>query len=90
MHPEMARMLADQHRRELTERAELARRARLTAPAGLTGRRRATASAPGRRVLGWRVPRYRVSWSRTTLSPAGSAGRRGRSWVIVISATRGL
>jgi hypothetical protein len=37
------------------------------------------------------LPRYRVSWSRTALSTAAADGaRRGRSWVIVISATRGL
>jgi len=43
-------------------------------------RQRATASA--------RLPRYRVHWSRTTLSPVGAAGRPERSWVIVISASR--
>jgi hypothetical protein len=37
------------------------------------------------------LPRYRVTWSRTALStPAADGARRGRSWVIVISATRGL
>jgi hypothetical protein len=37
------------------------------------------------------LPRYRVTWSRTALSTAAADGaRRGRSWVIVISATRGL
>lgn len=36
------------------------------------------------------LPRYRVSWSRTTLSAAGGDGRRARSLVIVISASRGL
>jgi hypothetical protein len=37
------------------------------------------------------LPHYRVSWSRTALSTAAADGaRRGRSWVIVISATRGL
>jgi len=37
------------------------------------------------------LPRYRVTWSRTALSAAAADGaRRGRSWVIVISATRGL
>ena len=34
------------------------------------------------------VPRLRVTWSRTTLASAGL--RRGRSYVIVISATRTL
>jgi hypothetical protein len=37
-----------------------------------------------------RLPRYRLHWSRMTLSAAGLPGRRERSWVIVISATRGL
>jgi hypothetical protein len=37
------------------------------------------------------LPRYRVTWSRTALSTAAADGaRRGHSWVIVISATRGL
>jgi hypothetical protein len=35
-----------------------------------------------------RPPRLRVNWSRTTLVPAGCAGGHGRSWVIVISASR--
>jgi hypothetical protein len=33
-----------------------------------------------------KLPRWRVSWSRTMLSPASSD--RGSSWVIIISATR--
>ena len=37
------------------------------------------------------LPRYRVSWSRTALSASAPDGaERGRSWVIVISATRSL
>ena len=37
------------------------------------------------------LPRYRITWSRTALSTAAADGaRRGRSWVIDISATRGL
>jgi hypothetical protein len=35
------------------------------------------------------LPRFRVSWSRTTLA-AVAGNRRGRSLVIVISATRTL
>ena len=62
-----------------------------------TGRRQA-ATSPWRPRRGTRrphlpgpLPRYRVSWSRTALSTAAADGaRRGRSWVIVISATRGL
>ena len=84
MHPYMASALAAEHHRELT---------------GLAGRRHATARPRGprrraphaclSRVL---VPRCRVTWPRTALAPAGVPGRRGRSWVIVISvisATRG-
>jgi len=77
MHPEMASVLATQHQHELTSQAR--RRAMAASPRG-----------PRRHTPGWRVPRYRVSWSRTTLSPAAVTGRRERSWVIVISATRGL
>lgn len=47
-------------------------------------RRKAAAVLPAPRR---RVPRWRVNWSRTTLAPAGAAGRPGRSWVIIISAT---
>jgi hypothetical protein len=47
-------------------------------------RQRAVACASGSRR---HAPRYRVHWSRTTLAPAG---RRERSWVIVISASRSL
>lgn len=74
MHPEIVRTLARQHEDEVARQAQ---------------RQRAVAAARERRhhAPHWRVPRYRVHWSRTTLSPAG---RRERSWVIVISATRGL
>jgi hypothetical protein len=68
MHPEMARVLVQQHEHELTRQAD---------------RQRMAARAP-------RPRRFRVHWSRTTLSAAGVTGRRERSWVIVISATRGL
>lgn len=47
-------------------------------------RRRAADKIPAPRG---RVPRWHVNWSRTTLAPAGAAGRRERSWVIIISAT---
>ena len=81
MHPEMASVLAEQHQHELIQRGESRR-----AAASLRG--------PRRPVPRWRAPRYRVYWSRTTLSPgdaaAGASGRRERSWVIVISASRGL
>lgn len=73
MHPEVARILAEQHEHELARQAD---RHRIAAIAQHT-----------RPTL---LPRYRLHWSRTTLSGAGVAGRRERSWVIVISATRGL
>ena len=52
-------------------------------------------AAPGRRPF----PRWRISWTRTVLAPAGEAGplggnragqagRRGSSLVIIISARR--
>jgi hypothetical protein len=75
MHPEMARMMAEQHGHELARRAD---------------RQRMVASATGTRARRARLPRYRVHWSRTTLTAAGGPGRRERSWVIVISASRAL
>jgi hypothetical protein len=85
MHPEIAGILAEQHQHELIRRAESRHVA-----ASLRGPRR---PAPRRRAPRWRAPRYRVHWTRTTLSPVDAAGapvRRERSWVIVISASRGL
>jgi hypothetical protein len=40
----------------------------------------------GRRTPHMPLPRFRVSWTRTTLSAVTNRGP-GRSWVIVISAT---
>jgi len=77
MHPQITSALAEEHRRDLFSEAYRRRMA-----ASLRG--------PRRHAAGWRVPRYRLSWSRTSLSPAGVAGQRERSWVIVISATRAL
>ncbi len=85
MHPYITSALAEQHQRDLSSQA---RRRQLAASLREPRRR-----GPHRHGQGWRVPRYRVSWSRTSLSPAGpavAAGRRERSWVIVISATRAL
>lgn len=79
MHPEMASALATQHRHDTLSRAAASRR---HAAAGLRGPRRFAPPAF--------LPRYRLSWSRTTLSPQVHGGRPGRSWVIIISATRGL
>ena len=68
--------------------ARVARGTRLQAAASPRGPRR---GARRPHLPGALLPRYRVTWSRTALSTAAADGaRRGRSWVIVISATRGL
>ena len=84
MHPEIAVTLAEQHRQELVRHTAANRRD----PEGSAGSR-------------WlsRLPRWRVTWSRTVLSPAGvpgtasssrpdRPGERGSSLVIIISAHR--
>lgn len=72
MHPQLTAALADERRRDRTARLGTSRPA-----SPLAGRRR----TPG--IL----PRLTVSW--TGVSVAAAPGRRrGRSWVIVISATR--
>jgi hypothetical protein len=81
MHPEMAAALAAERQRDVARRASQRHAAHAAEYAG---------DDTPHRVPAWRVPRYRVSWSRTSLPAIGSAGRRSRSWVIVISATRGL
>ena len=96
MHPAMASALASQHRHEMTVKA--GHHAQATHAGETAGARQAAASPRGPRRgarrahrRGALLPRYRVSWSRTALSTAGAGGgRRGRSWVIVISATRSL
>jgi hypothetical protein len=75
----MASALAGERQRELARQRRAAR-----------GAREYDGNITGSRTPGRRVPRYRVSWSRTSLPAIGAAGRRERSWVIVISATRGL
>jgi hypothetical protein len=71
-----------------SQAARRARGARLQAAASPRGPRR---GARRPHLPGALLPRYRVSWSRTALSTAAAEGaRRGRSWVIVISATRSL
>ena len=85
MHPEIAKTLAEQHRQELVRYR----------PPNKPDRTHSARS-------GWlsrRLPRWHVSWSRTVLSPAGTAGLVGRgrsdrpgpggsSLVIIISAHR--
>jgi len=77
MYPQLVGDLAAEHQHELIRQAS----ARRPAAAG---------RMPRHRVPDLRVPRYRVHWTRTTLPSVGASGRRGQSWVIVISASRGL
>ena len=71
-----------------SEASQAARGSRLQPPASPRGPRR---GARRPHLPGALLPRYRVSWSRTALSTATADGAsRGRSWVIVISATRSL
>jgi hypothetical protein len=73
---------------QASQAARRARGARLQAAASPRGPRR---GARRPHLPGALLPRYRVSWSRTALSTAAADGaRRGRSWIIVISATRSL
>ncbi len=96
MHPEMAGAFASQHRHEMTAKAS--HHAQATQASETAGECQPAASPRGRRrgarrayLPGALLPRYRVSWSRTALSASAPNGtERGRSWVIVISATRGL
>ena len=90
MHPDMASALASQHRHEMTAKAGHHAQATLTAQAAASPRGpRRGARRP--HLSGALLPRYRVSWSRTALSASAPDGaERGRSWVIVISATRGF
>lgn len=89
MNMEMVGALAQERQREIIRQAN---RQRHTAQ----GEPVQPADSPGRHAWGRRIPRYHLSWSRTSLSPAAAGGpagpgaRAGRSWVIVISATKGL
>jgi hypothetical protein len=96
MHPDMASALASQHRHEMTAKA--GHHAQAAQASETADARQAAASLRGPRrgarrasLPGALLPRYRVSWSRTALSASAPDGAgRGRSWVIVISATRGF
>jgi hypothetical protein len=85
MHPQIAKTLADQRHQELMHAAD-------------HHSQELTASAKPSWLIR-RLPHWRVSWSRTVLSPAGipdTAGssrrtrraKRGSSLVIIISAYR--
>jgi hypothetical protein len=80
MNPELLSSLAAEHRRDLA----VARTAR-TAPSART----VPSPRAGRPAPRLALPRYRVSWTRTSLA-AVAGNRRGKSLVIVISATRTL
>jgi hypothetical protein len=74
MHPELLSYMVAEHRRDLSAAAR---------------RRPASRARAGRRARPAALPRFRVSLSGTTLA-AATGSRRGRSLVIVISATRAL
>jgi hypothetical protein len=71
MHPELLSSLVAERQRDLAAIAW----------------RRAPSARVGLRAPRVTLPRFRVSWTRTTLA-AVTGSRRGRSLVIVISATR--
>jgi hypothetical protein len=73
MHAELLSALAAAHTRELAARSHAARQA-ATARDGGRARRRG-------------LPRFRLTWTRTTLAAVADR-RRAHSLVIVISATR--
>jgi hypothetical protein len=81
MHTEIAKTLVEQRRQELTRHM------------AASGQEPTDSAGPSRLS---RLPRWRVSWSRTRLSPAGGpavaspdrSGKRGSSLVIIISAYR--
>jgi len=98
MHPELLSSLAVEHRRDLaaarsaspvpssgTASSSSTEPSSGTASSGITASP-ARATRPSPRLT---LPRYRVSWSRTSLA-AVAGNRRARSVVIVISATRTL
>lgn len=85
MNPQLTLSLAAERRRDIT--ADYAAR-RTMAPSWSEHRSGAHRAAARWRAPRLTVPRLRVTWSRTTLAAAGR--HRGRSYVIVISATRTL
>ena len=82
MNPELLSSLAAEHRRDLA----VAGTARTVSSAGTAACLPPRAARPSPRLA---LPRYRVSWTRTSLA-AVAGNRRARSLVIVISATRTL
>jgi hypothetical protein len=82
MHPELISSLAAERRRDV---AASFHPQPDPVPAPAPSLRELRGARAPRRV----VPSFRVTWTRTTLA-AAAGRRRGRSWVIVISATRAL
>jgi hypothetical protein len=76
MNTELARSLVAQRHDELTAHTPGSHR--------VAGDDRALAAVPQPRR---HMPRWRLNWTRETLAPSDAAGRAGRSWVIIISAT---
>ena len=74
MHPELLSAVVAEHHRDLHS--------------AMTARRVPSAGAASR-ARPRRLPRFRLSWTGTTLA-AAAGNRRGKSLVIVISATRTL
>ena len=84
MNHEMTSALVKDRQRELTRQASrYAARQASDHASDFTSKH--TSGRPGRLI-----PRYHVSWSRMSLPAIGATGRRERSWVIVISATKGV
>jgi hypothetical protein len=88
MHPDIAKTLVEQRHEQLAQCKRDQKR---------SNRERTGPGAPGWLIC--RVPRWRISWSRTVLSSAGVPGttggdrpdlpgKRGSSLVIIISAHR--
>jgi hypothetical protein len=83
VHPQLLSSLATERGRDMAATANARR-----SPAAPSAQSAQSARA-GRRAPRMTLPRFRVSWTRTTLAAVADR-RRGRSWVIVISATRTL
>ncbi len=81
MHPELLSALATERRRDLA--------AISPATSATTAVRDSSPARAGRRARLRALPRFRVTWTRTTLAAVADR-RRARSLVIVISATRTL
>ena len=75
MHPELLSAVVPEHHRDLRS--------------AMTARRGPRSAGAAARALPRRLPRFRLSWTGTTLA-AAAGNRHGKSLVIVISATRSL